>query len=1172
MTKKITRPVSILLTILMIIGIFSIVPVMVSARGGEPIPYLDENGETQYAEQYAELTDASTSLYDGWYVVNSDITISSRIDCAGDVHLILCDGCTLNAEKGISISSGEYSLYIYGQSEGAGTINANSSRNYPGIGYAPNTNIVDGGGMDGIFIYGGTINATAGAGGAGIGGGYQSIPYIEIYGGTITAQGGSMGAGIGGGYSGGASIRIYGGTITATGGSQSAGIGGGGSSQFAGIAHVYIFGGTIEAYGNGNAAAIGGGGTALEDGGEGYVYIYGGNITAINNKSYSDLPIGIGNAQNARLGADVVINWNDPTASIYSTGYGSNTVKLNGIFTDGESFYSGTIDDTEDLAEKTLRPAVYTVTWKNGDEVLETDEYVYINTIPEYNGVTPARAATAQYTYTFSGWTDGNNTYGLNDELPAVTGDATYTAVFDQAERKVAYAVLDRSSNTLTFKYDSNMPSEYAWEVSDTGSRKPSWGARITKVVFEDSFKDARPRSTVGWFDECTSLNEIEGLNSLNTSQVTSMKDMFCECRGLETLDVSTFDTSNVTDMNGMFLSCSSLTELDISSFDIENVEDTSYMFGSCGNLETIWAADKNVDWSEGFTGQSTRMFINCSSLKGEPDGIAFDSSVIDISGAKANGGYFSYVPVLYTVTWKNGDEVLETDENVPYGATPTYDGALPDDYIESGTAYEFTGWSPSITPVTGDATYTATFGRVSRLHVFVKNMTVSPIETFFVKDIEPSDTIASLKEKIAEKSGISAARQRLIFGGRELADNTTLADNNVQKESTVHLLMKTPKLVTGHSITLNGNVNLNFYMNPELVNAGDTVSFTWDKGACSYTVQEADLVDGKGYMAAVELPAAEMTYPITASVEGVDQTDVCSVRDYCDEILNPESDFSAAYMRENGEAKYNKLVGLVKAMLDYGAKAQDAFGLTDVAYANADVDYTMQPVDTDMVTAAIAAANGAATADDLNEVADALRAKYFTTSLFFLSANTLRHYFTPADGSETMVNPDAYTDNRSDYYYYVEKADIPAAELDDMQTFNVGGVEFYYSALDYVNAILNSGMDAKYKNLAKALYWYNQAANDFFDTPAHVHTPGDPEHENVAATSCTQTGSYGEVTYCTVCSAVLGSVHVGVPATGHTLVSVAEVPATADSNGVQAQKEPAPTPTSLKSERRSTI
>ena len=72
----------------------------------------------------------------------------------------------------------------------------------------------------------------------------------------------------------------------------------------------------------------------------------------------------------------------------------------------------------------------FTITWKNGDAVIETDENVLEGSTPSYDGVTPTKAEDAQYTYTFSGWTDGTNTYGLSDDLPAVSNDVVYTATY----------------------------------------------------------------------------------------------------------------------------------------------------------------------------------------------------------------------------------------------------------------------------------------------------------------------------------------------------------------------------------------------------------------------------------------------------------------------------------------------------------------------------------------------------------------------------------------------------------------------------------------------------------------------------------------------------------------------------------------------------------------------
>ena len=96
----------------------------------------------------------------------------------------------------------------------------------------------------------------------------------------------------------------------------------------------------------------------------------------------------------------------------------------------------------------------YTITWKNGDEILETDNYVPGGAAPEYNGNAPTKGTTAQYTYTFSGWSDGTNTYAPN-ALPAVSGDVTYTAQFDSEVNK--YTVTWKNGDTV-LETDENVP------------------------------------------------------------------------------------------------------------------------------------------------------------------------------------------------------------------------------------------------------------------------------------------------------------------------------------------------------------------------------------------------------------------------------------------------------------------------------------------------------------------------------------------------------------------------------------------------------------------------------------------------------------------------------------------------------------------------------------------
>ncbi len=292
--QKLKKPVSVLLSLVMIISLFTIVPITANAADG--VPYISRwwDNDMLYEEPRTrtdckKLTeyeqDSNHTLTTGWYVADDNV-LFGRLTINGDVHIIVPDGVTMQCTKGIIVNYSQNTLNIYGQQNDTGTlvvtnssnddaaigsyedtscgtinifggnVSAHPSDDAPGIGCGKN-------GKSGtVNIYGGKVNARGSAYGAGIGAGdsCRSSGTVYIYGGEVTATGGKRGAGIGGGnHSDGCDVVILGGTVTATGGEWGAGIGGGNKA----------LGGTVVIGCDANVTAKGGFGGAGVGGGDG---------------------------------------------------------------------------------------------------------------------------------------------------------------------------------------------------------------------------------------------------------------------------------------------------------------------------------------------------------------------------------------------------------------------------------------------------------------------------------------------------------------------------------------------------------------------------------------------------------------------------------------------------------------------------------------------------------------------------------------------------------------------------------------------------------------------------------------------------------------------------------------------------------------------------------------
>ena len=218
-----------------------------------------------------------------------------------------------------------------------------------------------------------------------------------------------------------------------------------------------------------------------------------------------------------------------------------------------------------------------------------------------------------------------------------------------------AYACYTPENNTLSFYYDRQLEIRQGTTYNlNTGDANPEWyvngiSRNVKKVVFDHSFADARPTSTNGWFYGMYNLESIEGMEYLNTSEVTDMAWMFGLCNKLTSIDLSHFNTAKVTNMYAMFADCWELTSLDLSSFNTAKVTDMARMFYGRNKLQTIYAGE---GWSTDAVTSSEGMFDKCMSLVGG-QGTAWntsnptDKTYAHIDGGPSNPGYFTEKPAF---------------------------------------------------------------------------------------------------------------------------------------------------------------------------------------------------------------------------------------------------------------------------------------------------------------------------------------------------------------------------------------------------------------------------------------------------------------------------------------------------------------------------------------------
>lgn len=235
-----------------------------------------------------------------------------------------------------------------------------------------------------------------------------------------------------------------------------------------------------------------------------------------------------------------------------------------------------------------------TVTYSdNTSEEIPAADIISINTIKEDNsGIT--------YTATIKGKTknfDTNKlTIGKITPIYAGYNPNDTTLYFANTEREIKDAGVDLSGTN----YYGNISNNCSYKQGTS-----PWSSQLSTIININILSEIKPSSCRYWFDNCSNVTSVIGLEKLDTSNVQDMMNMFYGCSKLTELNLSNFKTKNVKTIQGMFMNCSSLKSLNLSNFDTSNLTNRAYLFRNT-KIETLdvsnWKNTKLTDMSELFS------------------------------------------------------------------------------------------------------------------------------------------------------------------------------------------------------------------------------------------------------------------------------------------------------------------------------------------------------------------------------------------------------------------------------------------------------------------------------------------------------------------------------------------------------------------------------------------
>ncbi|MBR3368342.1 hypothetical protein IKG45_00970 [Candidatus Saccharibacteria bacterium] len=364
-----------------------------------------------------------------------------------------------------------------------------------------------------------------------------------------------------------------------------------------------------------------------------------------------------------------------------------------------------------------------TITFKNEDGTILSEKNDYRDgENPVYSGETPTKPADAQYTYTFSGWTDGENNYGKDEELPVVSSDKTYIATYTSTVNEYTIKFVNEDGAELqssdvaygeTPEYTGETPTKPATpQYTYTFS---GWTPEITAVTGEatytTTFSETVNQYSVIFYDEDGETVLKEATNYNYGTSATDIVEPATPTKPATPQYTYTFSgwTPEITDITcDVAEDCNRVYTATYSS--VVNEYAIRFVNEDGTELQNSNVAYGETPTYNGATPEKeTDAQYTYTFDKWSPEITAVTCSVSEDCTKTYTATYTSTVN-KYTIKFVNEDGTELQNSEIEYGETPVYSGSTPEKEATAQYTYTFSGWTPEIVSVTGEATYGATY------------------------------------------------------------------------------------------------------------------------------------------------------------------------------------------------------------------------------------------------------------------------------------------------------------------------------------------------------------------------------------------------------------------------------------------------------------------------------